>query len=183
MNKWIVGIDPGAQGSICGIVEGKPEFFDLPIIEVIENKKKRKKLDLHALASWLRVASDMIDHVYMEKVWVIVPQGKKGVDGAPDEEVQGRSATSIGAQQKLIGQIEGMLVAFAIPYTQVAPITWKKQVLVNMDKSDKKASILRAQQLFPGIQLVRPRCRKQCDGRADAACLAYYGSTIGTVNK
>jgi len=65
----------------------------------------------------------------------------------------------------------GILAALRIPYTLVAPQTWKAVMLRDMSVRDKKASLLRAQQLWSDIA-------KQIGkhhGMAEAALIAEYG--------
>ncbi|OQA73069.1 MAG: hypothetical protein BWY35_00915 [Firmicutes bacterium ADurb.Bin248] len=71
----------------------------------------------------------------------------------------------------------GLLGALEIPYSSVRPCEWTRRLLKGVPGEGKARSILLASQTFPGIELVPPGCRKPRDGRADAACLAYYGLT------
>lgn len=74
-----------------------------------------------------------------------------------------------------LGVWEGILAAQAIPYTLVAPQTWKAVMLRDMRRGarDKQASRLRAYQLFP--QLAEQLKTKSSHGRAEALLLAQYG--------
>ena len=51
-----------------------------------------------------------------------------------------------------------------------------KKINAGMPGEGKLRSIRFALQMFPGIELTPQRCRKPKDGRADAACLAYWGT-------
>lgn len=55
-----------------------------------------------------------------------------------------------------------------IPYTLIHPATWKRIMMKDMDKG-KMASIVRAIQLFPTVDIGKK------DGRAEALLIAVYG--------
>ena len=53
------------------------------------------------------------------------------------------------------------------------PHVWKRYFDIG---ADKKKAIAKAEELFPHVNLVPPRCRKKQDGLAEALLLAVYGS-------
>ena len=70
------------------------------------------------------------------------------------------------------GFIQGLLVAYSIPYELVTPQKWKKEFQVT---SDKNTSIAVCKRLFPGISLRKtPQSRTDHDGMAEALLLAMY---------
>ena len=72
------------------------------------------------------------------------------------------------------GYIEGLLVAYCIPYQLVIPAKWKKEFALL--KRDKDASIAEARRLFPSVSLLpTARSRKENDGMAEALLLAEWG--------
>jgi crossover junction endodeoxyribonuclease RuvC len=69
------------------------------------------------------------------------------------------------------GVWQGILAALGIPYTLVAPQTWKKSMLADMGK-DKGASRLRAVQLYPALaEELRPAASHN---KAESLLLAVY---------
>jgi crossover junction endodeoxyribonuclease RuvC len=66
---------------------------------------------------------------------------------------------------------EGVLAALQVPVTYVTPQTWQKAVGA---RDGKDATRLRAAELFPAY--AQMFARKKDDGRADAACMAYWGA-------
>lgn len=64
------------------------------------------------------------------------------------------------------------LIALKIPYTLVAPQTWKRELLADMSK-DKGSSILRAKQLFPHISEHLKLSKDEA--KAEALLMAEYG--------
>lgn len=73
---------------------------------------------------------------------------------------------------KNAGFIEGLLVAYKIPYQLVPPQTWKKEFCLN---SDKQKSIEVCKRLFPNVNLFRTdKCKKEHDGIAEAVLMAEY---------
>jgi hypothetical protein len=68
-----------------------------------------------------------------------------------------------------LGLWEGILSAFQIPFVKVTPQRWKKNLLDGMGK-EKDASRLRAQTLFPSLDL----SLKKHHGRGDALLLAEF---------
>jgi hypothetical protein len=64
---------------------------------------------------------------------------------------------------------EGILGALEVPYRTVRPIVWTKKVLAGVSGEGKERPISFALRMFPG-------CVLTLKGRADALCLAYYGT-------
>lgn len=70
------------------------------------------------------------------------------------------------------GFIQGVLMAFGMPYELVTPQKWKKEFSVT---AEKNTSIEVAKRLFPNADLMRTsRCKKENDGIAEALLLAEY---------
>jgi crossover junction endodeoxyribonuclease RuvC len=71
------------------------------------------------------------------------------------------------------GIIVGAVTMSGSPYTLVAPQTWKKVMMPDMDRSDKNAGRLRAMQLWPeSAGLFKRKCDQHI---AEAALIAEYG--------
>lgn len=71
------------------------------------------------------------------------------------------------------GEVLGICTALQFEIHEPPPQSWKKAVLAGTDKS-KDASIQVAENLFPSVNLVLPRCRKAHDGMAEALLMAEY---------
>jgi crossover junction endodeoxyribonuclease RuvC len=97
-------------------------------------------------------------HVYCERVGAMAGQG----------------VTSVFSFGRSFGMIEGILAAFKLPVTYVAPATWVKAVGRGQGKDASRA---RAMEIFPNNQTDFKRVKD--DGRADAALIAYWGIKHG----
>ena len=70
------------------------------------------------------------------------------------------------------GFIQGLLMAYEIPYELVTPQKWKKEFQVTRDKN---SSIFVCKRLFPNVSLRKTeQCRKDHDGMAEALLMAEY---------
>ena len=70
------------------------------------------------------------------------------------------------------GMIQGLLIAYGIPFELVTPQKWKKEYSVTKDKN---TSIEVCRRLFPAADLkASARCRKDHDGMAEAILMAEY---------
>lgn len=73
---------------------------------------------------------------------------------------------------KNFGFIQGLLMAYSIPYELITPQKWKKEFQIT---GDKNSSIAVCKRLFPDVDLRRTeRCRKDDDGNAEALLLAEF---------
>jgi len=72
------------------------------------------------------------------------------------------------------GEVLGICTALGFIIIEPTPQAWKKEMLAGTDKS-KDASIQAAENLFPKVDFVQPKCRKAHDGAAEAILLAEYG--------
>jgi crossover junction endodeoxyribonuclease RuvC len=145
----VIGIDPGFSGAIVVLKNGVPTHCeDMPVID----DGKRKELNGNKVREIL--LKHYPSHVFLEKAQAMPGQGISGT---------GRYLTSYGI-------IRGILIGLGISYTLVSPITWRKKIMVDMPK-EKGASIIRAQQLFPNLELTR----KKDHGKAEAVLIALYG--------
>lgn len=83
----------------------------------------------------------------------------------------GQGVTSMFHFGEGFGWIQGTLEAYGIPYELVRPQKWKKEFSVT---ADKNTSIQVCKRLFPSLNLIPPKCRKEHDGLAEACLLALY---------
>ncbi len=152
----IIGIDPGCEGGIATIFSDKiVEVHPMPVDATGE-------VDTANVRTIFIVAKP--SHVYIEKAQPMARPGKTG----------GIVQTfKFGANY---GKLLGIIETLGYPHTRVMPQTWKRAVLVGMDRSTKASSILRARQLFPHVDLRRnERCRTDHDGMAESLLIAWYG--------
>lgn len=155
-----IGIDPGISGAIAVIgAAGAVEFFDTPILQIKSGKSLKNIIDANAAA--LLLQSIHPSYVIIEKVWAMT----KGAGGAS---MGSTSAFNFGMG---FGIWLGIIAALQIPHEQVAPVTWKRRLMLDMGQ-EKDASRLRAMQLFP--QASGSLNLKKHHGRADALLLAEY---------
>lgn len=84
----------------------------------------------------------------------------------------GQGVTSMFKFGENFGFIQGLLMAYSIPYELVTPQKWKKEFQVT---GDKNSSISVCKRLFPDVPLRRTdRCKKDHDGMAEALLMAEY---------
>lgn len=153
----ILGIDPGLSGALAlyDTSEQTVEVFDMPVLELVRNGKKKGEVSAQALANLL--AGRGIKAAYLERVNAMPGQG----------------VTSVFSFGRSTGIVEGILAAYDIPTTLVTPQAWQKAV---GQRAGKDGSRERAMQLFPAqVGLFQ---RKKDDGRSDAALIAYYGAKL-----
>ena len=152
----IIGIDPGLSGAVA-VINGTDSLIviDMPTMTVERNGKAKRQVSASELAEMLYLYSGRDCHVYVEKVSAMAGQG----------------VTSVFSFGRSFGMIEGILAAFKLPVTYVAPATWVKGVGRGQGKDASRA---RAMEIFPNNQADFKRVKD--DGRADAALIAYWGS-------
>ena len=153
----ILGIDPGLSGALAlyNTSDQTVEVFDMPVLELVRNGKKKGEVSAQALANLL--AGRGIKAAFLERVNAMPGQG----------------VTSVFSFGRSTGIVEGILAAYDIPTTLVTPQAWQKAV---GQRSGKDGSRERAMQLFPAqADLFQ---RKKDDGRSDAALIAYYGAKL-----
>ena len=117
--------------------------------------KKKDEYDLNAMRALL----DGVDEVWIEKVHAMPKQG----------------VTSMFSFGKGYGIWLGLIAGMWIRVNEVAPQTWKKYWLKDMPRG-KGSAILRAQQIFPNVNLLpTERSRKPSIALAEALLIAMYG--------
>lgn len=155
----VVSIDPGATGAIAFFENGSLlSVEDMPAIEVMVGKTKRRRVSAGAVASVL-FKHGHVAHVYTEKV------GPMPTDGSQQAFGLGFSA----------GILDGVVAALGLPISQFTPQAWKKGMGLDKDKGKCR---FRAIQLFPEHAALFARVKD--DGRAEAALMGLYA--ISRVN-
>lgn len=155
----VIGIDPGLSGAVAA-VDSETRILlrvaDTPVFNV----QKGWEYDMSGMADLLRSI------ILGNPARVVIERAQP----MPGQGVTSTFSTGMG-----YGIWIGLLGALEIPYSSVRPCEWTRKLLKGVPGEGKARSILLASQTFPGIELVPPGCRKPRDGRADAACIAYYG--------
>lgn len=84
----------------------------------------------------------------------------------------GQGVTSMFKFGENFGFIQGLLLAYSIPFELVTPQKWKKEFQIT---GDKNSSVAVCKRLFPNVSLRRTeRCKKDHDGMAEALLMAEY---------
>lgn len=164
MIQFFIGIDPGFLGALA-VVDNKnrAQVFDAPVLTVqakARNGKPGKTKREYILVEIRRI-------LYRFNSAQAIAVFEK-VGARPDQGVTSMWSMGYGS-----GIWEMALTCAQIPFTRVAPLKWKNEMLEGVGH-DKDASILRAQQLFPHVDLSTARGAMR-DGRAEALLLAEYG--------
>ena len=120
----VIGCDPGVNGGIAWITDGKPCVEKMP--DTLQ--------DLWEL--FRDISSEGECHAYLEQV-----------HSSPQMGVV--SAFTFGNG---FGHLEMALTAAGIPFTRVRPQVWQKE-LGCMTKGDKNVSKRKAQELFPSMKV------------------------------
>jgi len=125
----VIGIDPGTNGGIAWITEGKPCVEKMPdtlqdLWELLENIAINAQLD------------NLKIHAYLEQVSSSPQMGVK-------------SAFTFGNG---FGHLEMTLTAAGIPFTRIRPQVWQKE-LGCLTKGDKNVTKRKAQELFPSMKV------------------------------
>jgi crossover junction endodeoxyribonuclease RuvC len=158
--KISVGIDPGITGAVAAINARTLEVLELVDTPVLTVEGKRL-YDIGGMADIVRHVALMGDAVF------ILEQAQS---------MPGQGVSSTFSTGRGFGIWEGILGALSVPHKTVRPVTWTKKILAGLSGEGKQKSILFATRMFPGAELTPKGCRKPKDGRADALCLAYYGT-------
>ena len=148
--ETIIGVDPGANGGIAWITDGKACVEKMP--DTLQ--------DL-----WDLLEKDILyatDNLYFGRPSRNVKAYIEQVSSSPQMGVV--SAFSFG---RGYGNLEMALTAAGIPFERVRPQVWQK-ALGCMTKGDKNVSKRKAQELFPD--------RKITHATADALLIAHYGT-------
>ncbi|HDZ27765.1 hypothetical protein LCGC14_1355210 [marine sediment metagenome] len=150
---YTIGVDNGFSGAIAILREKNPVvLMDMPVLKV---GKTKLELDENTIRDYF--SRWQVKHVFIEKAQVMPKQG----------------ISSSGRYMMSYGIIRGICVGLRLPYTLIAPQTWKKAMLKDMPKG-KEASIFRAKQLYPELDFPR----KKDHGKADALLIALYGLNL-----
>lgn len=150
--QTVIGIDPGVNGGIAWIADGKAcvekmpdtleDLWDL-ICDIVSGKGGSPEARLNTALFGLRA--------YIEQV-----------SSSPQMGVV--SAFSFG---RGYGNLEMALTAAGVPFERVRPQVWQKS-LGCLTKGDKNVTKRKAQEMFPGIKVTH--------ATADSLLIAAYGA-------
>lgn len=148
-----VGIDPGMKGGLSMLISanGRTRISECwPMPESISN--------LVSLFNYFKTC----------KVTVIIEKAQ------PMPKQGSVSGFSYGVGY---GKMLGIMAAMKIPYHEIRPAVWKKEILAGEpDKKDKKVSIRVCERIFPEASLLATdRSKVPSDGMAEACLIADYG--------
>ena len=156
----VLGVDPGIRGGLA-IVEindgAAPQLIDAIDIPATGVGAK-ERVDVLAIRTW--VLSHRPQHALIERSQARPEQGSS-------------SGFKYG---RAVGAIEAAITCCEIPMTIIEPTAWKK--FHQLRGGDKESSRQRALQLFPAAHAAL--ARRKDHGRAEAALIALYGSTLIT---
>lgn len=162
----IIGIDPGLSGAICvySLSYGVREIVNIPTYEVIVNKKRREKVDDSGLFDiFTRIKSE-----YCPEGAVIEEVSSRREDGHVGAFKFGWTCATIYTCCK----ISGIKIL-----EMIRPQVWKPKMKIPSG-SDKKASVARADELFPEFRdMWRGPRGGMLPDRAEATLIAHYWAT------
>jgi hypothetical protein len=144
----VIGIDPGTNGGIAWITDGKLCVEKMP--DTLQ--------DLWGLIQDIRAAASPPLGVGETNAMAYIEQ----VHSSPQMGV--KSAFTFGNG---FGHLEMALTAAGIPFARIRPQVWQKE-LGCMTKGDKNVTKRKAQELFPSI--------KATHATSDALLIAHYGT-------
>jgi hypothetical protein len=161
----ILGIDPGLHGALALYDPATGRIvsaINLPTFQLKRNGKLKMQLDIHTLVATMREWAPKITHAFLE---LVGPMPKQGV-------------SSVWSFCRSACAPETALTALQVPFTLVTPQVWQKDVGAGREGD---ACRLRASQLMPhDTARWTPKrlviTKEDCDGIADAALIAFYGS-------
>ena len=154
---WL-GVDPGATGALALVDEfgALLDVEDVPIVVV----RGKSRLSAPLIADLIRRWNP--DRAIVEQVNAMPKNG-------------GASMFAFGYGA---GALEGVLAAMGVPVDFVTPSVWKRAMRLSADKG---LSRMTAQRRWPNAAPLFKRVKD--DGRAEAALLAEYARTMGTMTE
>lgn len=142
----VVGIDPGAKGSVCLLdsTSRQAEFMDLTT-------------PLNQIHDWLKQKA--VDVIWIEDV----------------HSLYGMSAKSNFSFGKALGAVETIAILNKGGFQKVAPKVWQKYANVTAKGKDIKQEVSSiCNRLYPAADVFGKRGGLH-DGRSDALMIAHYG--------
>lgn len=176
MSKCIIGIDPGAQGAVAQIVDGK--VLALKPFPLLKDGSMDSDKLLDTLCGMMSHECDLESNT---EVWI-----------EDVHSIQGSSAASNFSFGRNVGELHAVLKILNVNMNMVQPKVWQKEIwdgyeLIKkssktgktMVNDTKAMSISIAQDLYPDVDLRRTkRSRTPNDGMSDALLIAEYGRRV-----
>jgi Holliday junction resolvasome RuvABC endonuclease subunit len=164
VDKVYVGFDPGLGGGVGAIhPDGRCLTLDFPTITYATGKKTRKgnakKKQDYSGSAMRHLLDPVVEFARGCPIFGVIEHVQAQRKDTPV------TAFSLGRSR---GVLECLLWCNGIPYELVTPASWKPKMVGT--GSDKEASRLKAQQLFPAADL----SLKKHHGRAEALLIAEF---------
>jgi crossover junction endodeoxyribonuclease RuvC len=147
-----LGIDPGQSGGLACITFGIDLF---------------RQSDCWKMPATERDTAALFRHI--KEAWSPSLASIEAVHSMPGQGVS--SSFKFG---KSYGFLRGLLIAYEIPFIEVSPHKWQKD-LGCLSKGDKNVTKSRAQQLYPTLKITH--------ATADALLIANWTGNFGILNE
>jgi len=157
-----IGIDNGLTGALVALSDHPGAPIAMAVMPT-QSKAKGNEVDAHGVFDWIA----KLESKSKDSVCVIL-------------EIPGKHSPGLQALCSMwdsFGAIRGVLAARFYRHHRIAPQTWQKAILGNVEKGNTKpAALSKARQLWPDESwLATPRSTKPHEGLVDAALIAEYG--------
>jgi crossover junction endodeoxyribonuclease RuvC len=153
-----IGIDPGLNGAIAAVKDGRQLVYYCDMPTLTETKPGGKAKRTVSGAGVAQALNDIIALCPGEYFSVMLEQ----VSAMP-----GQGVTSMFSLGHSLGVVEGVVLAKGIPLHRYRPALWKKKMGYTSDKETIRADMVR---MFPSAELHR---KKDAD-RAEAIAMAIF---------
>lgn len=152
----IIAVDPGVTGAFAVFQSENRSVhvYDIPTLQTIVNKKKRRILDYESLAAHFRHLV-----IYEHESFLVTERIRPFPHDTP------MTASKLS---EIYGAIKGMAYMQDLNVIDVEPIVWKR--FFNLIGENKNASVHLAQKLFPDVDLTF----KKDHNRAEALLIMRY---------
>lgn len=173
----IIGIDPGLKGGIAFLEDGLIiKLIKMPITKLATKTKKKvkemtaKEKKLHKAKKPVFKSKTIVDS---KAVYDLVLNFKPDLVVIEKPFYLGiNSSVVVGTTAENVGRLYGVAEGLGHKILRVPANSWKGYFDLETEKED---AIAKAEELFPQVNLVPPRCREKSDGMAEALLLAVYG--------
>jgi crossover junction endodeoxyribonuclease RuvC len=147
------GIDPGQKGGIS-------------LVEVH-----------HGLVSVIECWAMPDSHKKLREIFEKIKEYKAVCIIEKSQPMPKQGVTSTFTYGMGYGVMLGLMIAFEIPYHEIRPAIWKKEIMAGeKDKKDKKVAIKVCERMFPEANLLpTERSKVPSDGMAESCLIADYG--------
>lgn len=168
-----LGIDPGASGGLAWIIPHPPNppnmnMRGLDVIEGIKMPETERDTWLHVVMAGYPKAIDGDVYLALDPL----REEQRPDAFAIIESVHSMPKQGVASSFKFgrsYGFLRGCLIASGIPFEEVTPQRWQKE-LGCLSKGNKNVTKARAQQLFPSLKITH--------ATADALLLAEYARRL-----